>query len=52
MTSERPYKAALSHDFACRGIQASAGTQFDPLLSAVFLLDHVAFHQMRTELKL
>lgn len=30
MTSDRPYRKALSHDIACKEIRDMAGTQFDP----------------------
>ena len=37
MVSERPYRAALSHEDACRELGASAGTQFDPAVVEAFL---------------
>lgn len=37
MISERPYRAALSHEEACRQLQAGAGTQFDPAVVDAFL---------------
>ncbi|MBS3975138.1 MAG: PAS domain S-box protein [Syntrophomonadaceae bacterium] len=37
MTSERPYRAALSHENAVLEITGNAGTQFDPDLVQVFL---------------
>ncbi|MGH9678691.1 MAG: HD-GYP domain-containing protein, partial [Candidatus Acidiferrales bacterium] len=37
MTSARPYRAALSHEFAIRELQAFAGTQFDPEIVHVFV---------------
>jgi len=36
LISARPYKAALSHEEACRIIEAGAGTHFDPVLVDVF----------------
>lgn len=37
MTSERPYRAALSHDEAVAELRLGAGTQFDPEVVASFL---------------
>ena len=37
MTSDRPYRAAYSHEHACEEIQRCAGTQFDPVVAEVFL---------------
>jgi response regulator RpfG family c-di-GMP phosphodiesterase len=37
MTSDRPYRKALSFDIALREIYSCAGTQFDPKLTEVFL---------------
>jgi HD-GYP domain-containing protein (c-di-GMP phosphodiesterase class II) len=37
MTTDRPYRAALSHEAALLEIQRGAGTQFDPKMSAAFL---------------
>jgi putative two-component system response regulator len=50
ITSKRAYKEALSHDAACRELQINAGTQFDPLLTEVFLKNDCAFAQMRDRL--
>ena len=36
LTSERPYKKAMSHEEACRIIEDGAGTHFDPALVEVF----------------
>jgi len=36
LISARPYKPALSHEEACRIIEAGAGTHFDPVLVDVF----------------
>jgi HD-GYP domain-containing protein (c-di-GMP phosphodiesterase class II) len=33
MTSERPYRAALTHDQALAEIRRCAGTQFDPTVA-------------------
>jgi HD-GYP domain-containing protein (c-di-GMP phosphodiesterase class II) len=38
MTSDRPYRAALSIEEACSEIEQGAGGQFDPELSRAFLL--------------
>jgi HD-GYP domain-containing protein (c-di-GMP phosphodiesterase class II) len=37
MTSDRPYRAALSTDEAVRRLRAGAGTQWDPLVVGYFL---------------
>src|SRR4051794_15400496 len=37
MTADRPYRAALDHDEACRELLAKAGTQFDARIVDVFL---------------
>ncbi|MPM15296.1 hypothetical protein SDC9_61664 [bioreactor metagenome] len=39
ITSNRVYRKAHTHDYACDELGANAGTQFDPLLVRVFL-DH------------
>lgn len=36
MVSERPYRQSVNHDHAVREIVRHAGTQFDPLIVAVF----------------
>jgi diguanylate cyclase (GGDEF)-like protein/PAS domain S-box-containing protein len=36
MTSERPYRAALSHDAAMKELRRGAGEQFDPFLVEMF----------------
>ncbi|NCC67025.1 MAG: HD domain-containing protein [Clostridia bacterium] len=37
ITSDRPYRKARSHNYACGEIKKSAGTQFDPGLVKIFL---------------
>ncbi len=37
MTSDRPYRKALSHETAIQEIAAQAGTQFDPQVAGAFL---------------
>jgi HD-GYP domain-containing protein (c-di-GMP phosphodiesterase class II)/GGDEF domain-containing protein len=37
MTAERPYRARMSVDEACREVEAHAGTQFDPTVAAAFV---------------
>ena len=37
MTSDRPYRRAMGHDAATAELQRSAGTQFDPRLTGLFL---------------
>lgn len=41
MTSNRTYRKAHSHDYACGELKKNAGTQFDPELIQIFL-DHEA----------
>ena len=36
MTSDRPYRKALSHEIAIEEIKRCAGTQFDPVLAQLF----------------
>jgi HD-GYP domain-containing protein (c-di-GMP phosphodiesterase class II) len=36
MTSDRPYRKAITHDEAIQEIVANAGTQFDPAVVQVF----------------
>lgn len=43
ITSDRVYRKALSHDFACKEIEAGAGTQFEDVLVKVFLDNASAF---------
>lgn len=38
MTSDRPYREALSHEAALREIEKNAGTQFDPVLAEKFII--------------
>ena len=37
MTSDRPYKAAMSQEDACEELRRCAGTQFDPRLVEAFI---------------
>jgi Response regulator containing a CheY-like receiver domain and an HD-GYP domain len=37
LRSERPYKPAYSHEESLSIIRGGAGTQFDPLLTGIFL---------------
>ncbi|HEY7004788.1 MAG TPA: diguanylate cyclase [Gaiellaceae bacterium] len=37
MTTDRPYRKAMSLEEACRELQSGAGTQFDPAVVAAFL---------------
>jgi putative two-component system response regulator len=46
LTSDRPYKKALSHEDAVRIILAGMGTDFDPMLTEVFI--EAAEHFART----
>ena len=37
MTSDRPYRGAISPEAACRELRATAGTQFDPEVVDAFI---------------
>jgi HD-GYP domain-containing protein (c-di-GMP phosphodiesterase class II) len=37
MTSDRPYRSALTHEEALAEVERCAGTQFDPKIARVFL---------------
>ena len=37
MTSDRPYRKALSHEIAIQEISDHSGTQFDPEVAAAFI---------------
>ncbi|HEY5561111.1 MAG TPA: PocR ligand-binding domain-containing protein [Clostridiaceae bacterium] len=37
MTSERPYRKAMSEEVACNEIRKGAGTQFDPKIARIFV---------------
>lgn len=37
MTTKRPYRGAMSTEYAARQIEDNAGTQFDPLLAHIFV---------------
>ena len=39
MTTDRPYRAALTHDEAIRRIEEASGTQFDPVLGETFVTE-------------
>ncbi len=40
MTSDRPYRRALSHDTAIREIELYSGSQFDPAIAQAFIAHH------------
>lgn len=46
MTSDRPYRRAVSFDAARAEIARMAGTQFDPIAVSVFLAEEEALRQM------
>ena len=46
ITSERNYKAAYSHGYACRELERFSGTQFDPALIKVFLGNEAEFSDL------
>jgi hypothetical protein len=37
MTTDRPYRAAISRQAACAELRAAAGTQFDPEVVDIFI---------------
>jgi putative nucleotidyltransferase with HDIG domain len=47
MTSERPYRAALSHNFTVKEIVRCSGTQFDPAIVDVFLEIQDSFNSIK-----
>jgi putative nucleotidyltransferase with HDIG domain len=47
MTSERPYRTALSHNYTMKEIVRCSGTQFDPGIVDIFLGIHDAFSEIR-----
>ena len=47
MTSERPYRAALSHNFTVKEIVKCSGTQFDPGIVDVFLEIQESFNDIK-----
>ncbi len=47
MTSERPYRAALSHNYTMKEIVRCSGSQFDPGIVDIFLGIHDAFSDIR-----
>ncbi len=48
MTSERPYRTALSHNFTLKEIVRCSGSQFDPGIVDIFLGIHDSFSEIRT----
>ena len=50
VTSDRPYRKALSFDIACAEIVAQSGTQFDPQAVAIFVAEKATLRGM-VELK-
>ncbi len=47
MTSARPYRTALSHNYTLKEIVRCSGTQFDPGIVDIFLGIHDAFSNIR-----
>ncbi|MEA4894552.1 MAG: HD domain-containing phosphohydrolase [Oscillospiraceae bacterium] len=43
ITSDRVYRKARPHEFACREIETHAGTQFDPIMVKLFLENESEF---------
>ena len=46
MTSNRTYRMAHSHDYACRELRRCAGTQFQPGLVMRFLSSHISIEDV------
>lgn len=46
ITSDRPYRKAHTHEYACREIEANTGTQFDPAIAQIFLDCEAAFQKI------
>ena len=51
LVSERPYKEAYTHEEACRIIENSAGSHFDPVMIEVFKKVKDKFEQIARETK-
>ena len=51
LVSERPYKNAFTHDEACRIIEDSAGTHFDPVLVDAFRKAKDEFERVTREVE-
>jgi putative nucleotidyltransferase with HDIG domain len=47
MTSERPYRTSLSHNFTVKEIVRCSGTQFDPQIVDIFLEIHDTFNEIK-----
>jgi len=46
LTNDRPYKKAFSHEESVEIIRQGIGTQFDPVLTGIFVENHLAFKNM------
>jgi len=46
LTNDRPYKKAYSHEESVEIIRDGIGTQFDPVLSSIFVENNLAFRNM------
>jgi response regulator RpfG family c-di-GMP phosphodiesterase len=51
MTSDRAYRAALSHEIAVAELKRCAGTQFDPRIVAVFIIEMEKFRLDLSDIK-
>lgn len=49
ITSDRSYRKARTHDYACREIKANAGTQFDPAIVWSFLENEYDFFALTNQ---
>jgi putative nucleotidyltransferase with HDIG domain len=47
MTSERPYRNKLTHEMALEELKRCSGTQFDPKIVEVFLMNHSSVIQQK-----